>query len=239
MFVGCSKSKDSNPSNGNNTYVAPTLAKDTLIKIPEPMRTKAENGDYTLAAGIAQIDFVNAFSSGLTGAFFYDQSTINGWNATSNNDGSVSYTWSALQYKVKLTYYHSSSESWWKYEEDSASYSYPFYYVSDKGTSGETDWYSQSGFKGQSYTVYKDVWSIANNIKTSTFNIYDTNSTNIETQYVSISNPDKSGSLKIYNRINSQLVLQWYYVWDKNGAGTYTKYQDDGTTIDNSMSGTF
>jgi hypothetical protein len=239
MFVACSKSSDNNPSTGNNNYVAPTLAKDTLIKIPGEMETKANNGsDYNLTMGVAQIGIVNAFTSGLSSAFFYDQTSMDGWKSSGNSDGSTSYSWNYLQYQVKLTYYHSDSESWWKYEQDSASYSYPFYYISDKGTSGEIDWYSKDYFKSPSVLIYKDVWNISNNVKNSTFTIYKQDGTTVETQYVTTSNADKSGTLKVYDLNNSaQLVLQWYYVWDKNGSGSYTNYKSDGTTVN--FTGTF
>ncbi|HEY4785002.1 MAG TPA: hypothetical protein VIH57_03090 [Bacteroidales bacterium] len=238
MFTECSKSTDS-PSTGNNNYVAPTLAKDTLVKIPDRMQTKAESGsDYNLTLGVTQINFVNAFTTTLSGAFFYDQTTIDGWQSSGNSDGSTSYTWQYLQYKIKLTYYHSESESWWKYEEDSASYSYPLYYVDDKGTSGEIDWYGQENFKSPSVLIYKDVWTISNNVKNSTFTIYNSDGTTVNTKYVTVSNADKSGTLKVYSLNGShQLVQQWYYVWDKTGAGSYTNYQSDGTTVN--FTGTF
>jgi hypothetical protein len=159
-FIGCSKdddSKDSDDSNDSGTtttttggkdYVAPTLAKDTLIKIPATMREKSDNGgDFNLSMGVIQIDMVNAFSSQLTGAFFYDETSTKNWQSTKNSDGSKSYTWKYLQYAYKLTYYHSASESWWKYEMDSSTYAYPYYYIQDKGTSGKTEWYSQSNYK--------------------------------------------------------------------------------------------
>lgn len=240
LFVACSKSSDNKPSNGTNTYVAPTLAKDTLIKIPTAMEDKANSGsDANLTMGVAQINVVNTFTTGLSGAFFYDQTTVDGWQSSANSDGSTSFTWKYMQYQVKLTYYHSGAESWWKYEEDSASYAYQFYYINDKGTSGEIDWYNQEYFKSPKVLVYKDTWSVSNNIKSSTFNIYKSDGTTIDTQYQSVSNPDKSGTLKIYsyNDNTSQLVLQWYYVWDAAGNGSYTNYDSDGTTIN--FNGTF
>lgn len=239
FFAGCSKKSDTTSPSSIN-YVAPTLAKDTLIKIPSTMADKANSGnDVNLSIGVSEIDLVNAFSTGLAGAFFYDQSTIDGWGSIKNSDGSTSYTWKYLQYTVKLTYFYSASESWWKYEEDSSSYSYPLYYIDDKGTSGETDWYAKSSFNAPTVaTVYKDVWSKSNGTYNSTFNFYSSDGSTINTQFVSVSNSDRSGNLKVYTLNDSnQLVLQWYYVWDSAGGGSYTNYAADGVTVN--FSGTF
>ena len=235
-FAGCSKKSDSH--SGSNVYISPTLAKDTLIKIPDQMVTKS-NTDMNLYEGVLGIDLVNVFSTGLSGAFIYDQSTVDGWAATKNSDGSTSYAWNYLQYTVKLTYYHSGSESWWKYEEDSASYSFPLYYIDDKGTSGETDWYGQEYFKSKQLLAFKDIWTKSGDTNNSTFSIYSTDGTTVSTQYVSTSKTDKSGTLKVYgqNNYTGPLVQQWYYVWDKTGSGSYIHYKADGTTID--FQGTF
>jgi hypothetical protein len=232
IFVGCKKSDTDTPEKFD--YKTPTLAKDTLIKIPDAMVTKANSGsDYNLAIGVAQINLVNVLSTGLSSAFYYNQSTVDGWNATKNSDGSVTYNWKYSQYTIKLTYYNSASESWWKYEEDSASFSYPLYYIEDKGTSGETDWYNQPYFKSAKKLAYKDLWTkAANGAYSSTFNWYGDDGVTVETQYVSTSNPDKSGTLKIYQLNNSKnLVLEWSYTWDKAGNGSYTNYDSDGTTV--------
>jgi hypothetical protein len=55
----------------------------------------------------------------------------------------------------------------------------------------------------------------------------------VETEYVSTSNADKSGTLKIY-QLNSEtkaLKLTWDYKWNAAGTGTYVNYQEDGTTV--------
>jgi hypothetical protein len=237
VFAGCSKKNDSTSSGGSIDYVAPTLAKDTLIKIPSAMETKAQS-DYNLASAVAQINLVNAFSTGLSSAFFYDNTTMEGWASKKNSDGSTTYSWKYLQYTVWLTYYHSSSESWWKYGEDSASYSLPFYYKDDKGISGETDWYDQNNFKGNSHLAYKDTWTKSGTTYNSTFNWYDNDGTTITTQYVSTSNADESGTLNVFeqNSTNKSLYKSWGYIWDKNGNGTYTNYNENGTV---SFTGTF
>jgi hypothetical protein len=240
LLVGCSKDKKSKDDNSTTIdYVSPTLAKDTLIKIPAAMRTKAESGsDINLTIGVAQVDVVNAYSSALSTAFVYDKSSMDGWIVTKNLDGSKTYSWKYLEYTVKLTYYHTLTESWWKYEEDSASYALPFYYINDKGTSGEITWYQQQNFKGQSRPIYKDIWTKSGTTYNSTFNLYQNDGSTIDVQYVSVSNGDKSGTLKVYGLNTADtLVLQWEYAWDAAGSGTYKKYKDDGTTTD--FTGTF
>ena len=235
---GCSKKSDTTSPSGTNDYKSPALAKDTLIIIPDQMRTKSAT-DANLYMGVLEIDLVNTFTSGLSGAFIYDQSSVDGWISSKNSDGSTSFSWNYMQYTVKLTYYKSTGESWWKYEEDSASFSYPLYYIDDKGTSGETDWYGQEYFKSKPLLVYKDVWSKTADTKNSTFSWYGSDGTTVTSQYVSTSKTDKSGTLKTYGQNNDTgpLVLQWSYVWDKNGAGSYIEYKPDGTTIN--LQGTF
>ena len=240
FFSGCSKkdkSTSDNPS-GTNNYTAPAITNDTLIKIPSQMEDKANNGsDYNLTLGVAQIDIINALSTGLSDAFVYDQSTIDGWSSSKNSDGSVSYSWKYLYYTVTLTTYNSKSESWWRYEEDSLSYSLPLYYIDNKGTSGETDWFTKNSFSAPLDSVWKDTWTKNNGVYNSTFlGFGDANM--VDTKYVSVSNADKSGSLDVYELDdNNHLYHSWNYVWDKNGVGSYTNYDTDGTTV--LVTGTF
>ncbi len=231
MLTGCSKS-DNTPSSSSNNYKEPTLASDTLLNLPSQIETKA-NSDYNLINLTLAATLVNGYSSSLYGAFFYNQGTIDGWRSTKNSDGSTSYNFNYGQYGVKLTYFQSSSDSWWKYEYDSLSYSQTLYYIDDKGTSGEVDWYNFTSFKTPSVLALKDTWNKSGTTKNSTFNIYDTDGTTVTNQYVSASNADKSGTLYIYGQNDSTgpLVLQWYYMWDSTGSGSYTEYDTDGTTI--------
>jgi hypothetical protein len=236
--TGCSKKSDTTSPSGTNDYASPTLAKDTLIKIPDQMRTKSTT-DMNLYLGVLEIDIVNTFTSGLSEAFIYDQSTVNEWASSKNSDGSTSYSWNYMQYTAKVTYYHSTSESWWKYEEDSSSFALPLYYINDNGTSGEIDWYGQEYFKSKSLLAYKDLWTKTTDTKNSTFSWYGSDGTTVTTQYVSTSKTDKSGTLKVYGQNNSTgpLVLQWSYVWDKTGSGSYIQYKPDGITV--LLQGTF
>jgi hypothetical protein len=233
LFTACSKNDSSTPASENNSYSAPTLTKDTVIKLPGEITTKENNGNYNLVSLITAASIVNSYTNGLSSFFIYNQSDMNGWASTKNSDGSTSYSFSYLQYAVKLTYYSSSNDSWWKYEYDSASYSYLLYYIEDKGSSGETDWYSQSYYNSTSVLATKDVWTKSGGTINSTFNIYNSDGTTISSQYVSTSNTDMSGTLKIYvqNGDSGTLVLEWYYVWDSSGSGTYTYYYSDGITV--------
>jgi hypothetical protein len=235
LSAGCSKTNDT-PKNSIN-YTSPTIAKDTLVILPSQIEAKETAGNYNLYELSTAATIINVFSTGLSGAFIYDPSQETGWQTTKNSDGSYSYGWTYLQYTVKLTYYSSSSESWWKYEEDSASYNHVLYYIDDKGSSGETDWYGGNSFKQPSYVALKDTWTKSGTTFNSTFNFYASDGVTITNQYVSTSNADKSGTMKIYGQNNSTgpLVLQWDFTWDKNGSGNYTEYNSDGTTV----SGTF
>ena len=231
FFSGCKKSDDGTPT-GGTAYVAPSLAKDTLINLPSQITTKAgSDGNLYILTSTAAI--IDVYSSDLSTAFIYDQSTVNGWTPTANSDGSTSYTFSYLNFAVKLTYFSSSSDSWWKYEYDSASYSHPIYFIDDKGTSGETDWYNATNFKSPSVLALKNVWTKSGATTNSTLSLYNDDGITINTQYVSTSNTDKSGTLNIYEQINSTgpLVLRWNFIWDSTGSGSYTHYDTDGTTI--------
>ena len=234
MLTACSKSDNTKPASSSNTYKEPTLASDTLINLPSQIASKA-NSDYNLSILTSTAALVNTYSSSLYGAFYYDQNIIDGWKATNNSDGSTSYTFDYLQYAVKLTYYSSSGESWWKYGYDSLTYSQTLYYIDDKGTSGEVDWYNLTTFKSPTALALKDTWNKSGTTTNSTFNMYDTDGTTITNQYVSTSNADKSGTLNIYGQNNSTgpVVLQWHFNWDSTGSGSYTEYDTDGTTVIN------
>ena len=112
FFSGCSKKdKSSNNPTGTNSYMAPTFANDTLIKIPSQMEEKSASGtDFALTAGVTQIDVINGLSTDLSGAFIYDQSTMDGWTSSKNSDGSVSYSWKYFTLSFIITEYNSKSE---------------------------------------------------------------------------------------------------------------------------------
>jgi hypothetical protein len=230
LLDGCSKTETPSTTS-KTTYVAPTLAKDTLINIPQNMIDKSKS-DGNLYAGVFAITEVNLLSSGLASAFFVNESTMSGWQSTNNSDGSTSFSWKYLYLQIKLTYYNTSSEKWWKFEYDSASYKLPLYYIDDKGTSGETVWYNQEFFKGPQITAYKDTWTKTGTTYNSTFNFYDTtDGATINSQFVSVSNADKSGTLTVYeqNDYTGPLIKSWYYTWTSAGTGSYIFYNTDGT----------
>ena len=234
----CSKS-DNSPGKSSVSYTEPALAKDSLVKIPSAINTKATS-NLNLYNLTISTSFVNTFSSGLAAAFIYDQNTVDGWKSTSNSDGSTTYSFSYLQFGVNLTYYQSTGNSWWKYSYDSASYTMPIYYIQDKGTSGEIDWYNWgNNYKSTSILALKDTWTKSGSTTNSTFNEYENDGVTLLNQYVSTSNADRSGSMNILgqNSPGAALQMQWKYTWNSNGTGTYTRYDTDGTTV--LSSGTF
>ena len=233
LFTGCTKTSttDGNTT-GANDYVAPAIAKDSLVKIPLQLVNKEQNGDYSLIYLILGETFINTYSTSLAGWFLYDQSSMSGWNSKKNSDGSTTYSWKYFTFSVNLIYFHSSSESWWKYQYDSASYKYTYCYVDDKGTSGEVDFYSKAYFKQDDKLAIKDSYTKSGSTTNSTFLIYNPDAS-VSERYDAVSNSDRSGTMKIYTQINSAgtPVLQYFYTWDKYGVGSYTTYGPDGTTV--------
>lgn len=232
-IVSSCKKSDSSPSTKPASYAEPTLAKDSLIKIPNAINTKATSNISVSDLAISA-SFVNTFSSGLAAAFVYDQNTVNNWKSTNNSDGSTTYSFSYLQFTVNLSYYQSTGNSWWKYSYDSASYSMPIYYIQDKGANGEIDWYNWgNSFKNTSRLALKDTWNKSGSTTNSTFNQYENDGVTLLNQYVSTSNTDRSGSMNILgqNSPGAALQMQWKYTWNSNGTGTYTHYDTDGTTV--------
>jgi len=256
LSTGCKKDSPSKASDSDTTkndvnkdttknttidYTSPSIAKDSLVKIPKPLLDKYNNdGNYNLISLIVGETLINTYSSQLANYFNYDKDSQSGWTQTKNTDGSTTYKWTypGFAYSILLTYFKSSSESWWKYEEDSASYKYLLYYVSDKGTSGEVDWYTKTYFKDADKLAFKDSYTKSGSSTNSTFTIYSSQS-GIETErFEASSNTDRSGTMKIYTQIGETgaPVLQWNYTWDLKGVGTYISYKADGSTVDTSGS---
>jgi hypothetical protein len=225
-FSGCKK-ESTTTSSGD--YTSPTIAaKDTLIAVPSQMRVKSKT-DYILASGVMMIDATNSLSKGYFSALAFNQSSLSGSNVTTNSDGSKTYTIKSVSASIYLTYYHSSSKSFWKYEmEASGIPRYTYYYAEESGNTGSFSMY----YPGTSNLGWKDSWSIANNVTSATITTYSEDGVTITSKWVATSNLDKSGTLKIYGENNA---LQWDMTWDKNGNGTYTTYSSSGTPTNGSF----
>ena len=240
LFLSYCSKKEDTPATGNINYTGPSIAKDTLVKLPDQIQAKEDNGNYNLIQLTSSANIINIEATGLSGIFFYDESVMKDWESSKNSDGSNTYKFKYAQFQISLTYYKSSTESWWKYSYDSASYSYPLYYVDDKGTSGEVDWYAKNGsFKSKTVTYIKGTWTKSGTTINSVFNFYSSDGATLQNQYKATSNADKSGTLEYYTQPggSGSLVLQSKFVWDKTGSGSYINYDSDGTTI--TSSGTF
>ncbi len=240
IFSSCKKA-DTTTGNNPYGYLAPTLAKDTLINLPPQIQTKATSyssqGDtlggtlYTLVEFAA---LVNAYSTGLSGAFLISPSIFPGYTSKTNSNGSVTYSYNLSAYGVNegisLTYYKSSSESWWEYSVDSASSSKELYYIDDKGTSGTIDWYNASSIKGAQELALSDTWSVSGGTTNSTFSLYN-NDGSLNEQFISTSASNKSGTLTVTGQNNNTgpLLKQWYFSWTSTGTGTYIEYDTSGS----------
>jgi hypothetical protein len=240
LFFACKKDTTVSP---NASYLAPSLVKDTLINLPQSLITKASTnlgkGNDTLYLLVEYATIANAESIILSGVFFINPVLFPGSKETSNSDGSTTFTYNNNAGEgISLSYYNTSSESWWKYVIDSASYSKQWYYVDNKGTSGETDSYNFANFKSPTVLSFKDIWSVSGNTTSATISFYNNDGTLYE-QFVSTSSTNQSGSITVYiqNNDTGPVVKQWYYTWTSTGTGNYIYYQSDGVTI--SAKGTF
>ena len=107
LFTSCKKesTSPSTDSKGGAGYIAPTLAKDSLVKIPEQIITKS-NSDFSLLNLILGESFINTFSNSLAGWFVYDNNTMSGWSNNKNSDGSTTYSWKYFTYSYNLIYFN-------------------------------------------------------------------------------------------------------------------------------------
>lgn len=223
LFVASCGKKD---NTSKPTYIAPTL-KDTLIAIPDQMRTIASSGsDYYLQIGIAQIDVMNAF--GLYTNYFQGVDQNSGMATTKNADGSTTYYWTNGQATIYITYSKSGGTSTWKYEVQITGQSRILYYENEESATGGTfKWYQASDVLGMTYH-----WEISGGTTTATLDVYDSDGTTINTEYQATSHADKSGTLIIKEKNDQNVLVQtWSITWDKNGHGSYTYNDTSGNQL--------
>lgn len=220
--VSCKKEAETTATKTN--YVAPAISqKDTIIAIPATM-SKAANGNPILALGIATIDVINTTSAVYTHKLWFKESDMAGWKASKNTDGIIIYSFTAAgQGTVYLTYKNTTAQKYWKYEtEITGKARVTVYEADEQSNTGFYKYFDQSTGK----LIWQIEWAVANNTTTLIISQYNAMA-QITDQYVSTSNPDKSGSLKIYRASE----LSWELTWDKTGSGTWKYLTNDNIWV--------
>jgi hypothetical protein len=217
LLFGSSCKKDEDKPTGP-VYVEPAIAeRGEVVAIPDGLESKANAGDYDALIAVSYMNLANAISA-YSSAFTIPDNA----EETGKKSGSKVYHWSYQGYSYWMTFEELASSYRWKYEWEFPGQSRFTYFLAEELKSGASGSWTIYNPENPTNEVWNYDWSVSSN---ETFSAtLEWNDGDESSSFEVEAKADNSGSFMYYTgtTLNAEIL------WNSNGSGTYTFYEEGG-----------